>query len=102
MLHCCAVKILSERDENPIAEGGRSVVIFNVAKQLLNYRDLDEDEAFALLSDLNETALPPLPERELRRIFRSAIRGQYTSTGCDDPLFLPYADPACPIAFTQS
>lgn len=99
-LHVCAEYILegARSGQRPIREGGRSIVFFNLAKQLLMWERLDQDDAWELLVEINEAAEPPLPKAELRRVFGNAASGRWTSTGCDDPNFLPYASPACPIA----
>lgn len=97
-LHQCAMHVLSG-DAGPVVEGHRAIVFFNVAKQLTNWRDCDHEEALEMLRDLNtELCTPPISDYELRRILSNAERGAYTSTGCDDPLFLPYAHPDCKIA----
>jgi len=96
-LHACAEHILANRFDNPIREGHRNSVYFNVAKQLLNWREIDEDEAWNLLTELEGASPDRIPERELRRLFTNAQRGEWTSTGCDDPLMSPYILPDCPI-----
>ena len=97
VLHPCAEHIIANRFENPIRAGHRNVVYFNVAKQLLNWKDLDEDEAWGLLCELEGASHDRIPENELRRLFNNAQRGEWTSTGCDDPLMSPYVLPDCPI-----
>lgn len=96
-LHPCAEHIIANRFDNPIRAGHRNVVYFNVAKQLLNWRDLDEDEAWDLLAELECASPDRIPESELRRLFENAKRGEWTSTGCDDPLMGPYILDDCPI-----
>lgn len=100
-LHCCAEHIIANRFDNPVREGHRATVFFALAKQLLNYEGFDEDEAWQWLSEVNEASPESISESELRRIFTNVLRGQFTSTGCDDPLFAPYAHPDCPIARTS-
>lgn len=97
-LHQCAEHILANRETNPIQPGHRQAVIFHVAKQLLNWRQLDEDEALDLVRELNESAVEPLDESELAAAFRNAASGRYRYTGCDDPLMAPYVHPDCPFA----
>jgi hypothetical protein len=101
-LHMCAEHVIAMRDENPVTSGHRNAVFFALAKQLTNCSLFDHDEALDLMRLVNESAddkpTPRTPDSELRRILGNAERGQYTSTGCDDPLFLPYAHPDCPIA----
>lgn len=97
-LHICAEHIIENRDSNPIREGHRALVYFNLAKQLANCSLFDDDEAMELLTLVNEASPDAISESELRRFYNNAVRGEYTSTGCDDPLFAPYAHPDCPIA----
>lgn len=97
-LHMCAEHVIAERDNNPISAGHLNVVLFAVAKQLTNCAQFDDDEAYMILGLVNESAEDPANETELSRIFQNAASGRFTSTGCDDPLFLPYANPKCPIA----
>lgn len=100
-LHDCAAHIIANRDTNPVTEGHRSVVYFNLAKQLLNYKEMSEEEALDYLLQVNASALPPAPEREVERIFNNARKGGFTGTGCDDPLMAPYVLPTCPIAHPE-
>ncbi len=101
-LHMCAEHVIAHREDNPVTSGHRNAVFFALAKQLTNCSLFDHDEALDLMRLVNESAddkpTPRTPDRELRRILSNAERGRYTSTGCDDPLFLPYAHPDCPIA----
>lgn len=95
-LHHCAEHILANAETNPIQPGHRQAVIFHVAKQLLHWDQLDEDEAFGLIRELNDAAVEPLTSAELRTAFRNAASGKYRYTGCDDPLMSPYIHPDCP------
>ena len=97
-LHICAERVIREAETNPVVEGHRSAVFFALAKQLANCSLYDEEETLMLMRRVNSHALPPEDDSEIRRIMRNAYEKRYTSTGCDDPLFAPYADPACPIA----
>jgi hypothetical protein len=101
-LHKCAEYIIANRDENPIAEGHRNVVYFNLAKMLTHYEGFDHDEAWDLLCKVRDSAtekgVDSVADSELRRILSNAERGGFTSTGCDDPLMQPYIHPECPIA----
>lgn len=97
-LHQCAVRIIRDRETNPITPGHRHQVLFHLACQLLNYRDFDEDEAREYLDMVNDAATKPLGQVEVDRLFNNAIDGQFTSTGCDDPVMAPYVDPECKIA----
>lgn len=97
-LHVCAEHIISG-DAGPIMEGHRSVVYFSLAKMLTNWEQVDHDEAAEILRCVNEDSAPAsIPDEELMRILGNAERGRFTSTGCDDPLFAPFAHPDCPIA----
>lgn len=97
-LHMCAEHVIANRDTNPVVEGYRAVVFFCLAKQLSNCSMFDHDEALQMMALVNDASPDPIEEAELRRILSNAERGQFTSTGCDDPLFAPYAHPDCPIA----
>lgn len=104
-LHMCAEYIIANRDENPIVEGHRNVVFFNLAKMLLHYEGFDDDDAWdmlALVRDASEAqGHDVVPDSELHRIFTNAKRGEFTSTGCDDPLMQPYTHPDCKIGHTR-
>lgn len=94
-LHICAQHIISG-DAGPVVTGHRSVVYFNLAKQLLNWEQLDEAEALEIMRKVNQDSAPDsIEDRELVRILGNA-RGK-TSTGCDDPVFAPYRHPSCRI-----
>lgn len=97
-LHICAEHIISG-DAGPVTEGHRSVVYFSLAKQLTNWEAVDHDEVVEIMRSVNADAgRDSIPDDELLRIIGNAERGQFTSTGCDDPLFQPFAHPDCPIA----
>jgi hypothetical protein len=98
-LHECAMHIVEHRHDNPVREGGRAVVLHNLSRMLLNYRDMTDEEAWDLVSLVNDAAEPPLDEAELRRNFENA-RG-YTSTGCDMEQMADYISPTCPIAHPE-
>jgi hypothetical protein len=97
-LHMCAEHIIANAEENPVVEGHRSAVFFALARQLANYEHFDAEEEMMMMKHVNDASPDPIPLSELRRIWRNAHTGQWTSTGCDDPLVLPYTDPRCPIA----
>lgn len=97
-LHMCAEWVLEHREDNPVVEGHRAVVYFSLSKQLANCNTFDNQEALAILGLINDASPDPISESELKRIYFNAVRGQFTSTGCDDPLFSPYAHPDCKIA----
>lgn len=101
-LHRCAEYLIAHHESNPIMEGHRAVVFFSMSKMLANCAQFDRNESLAILGMLNDESPDPISEEELRRIYFNAERGEFTSTGCDDPLFLPYADPECPIAFPHT
>lgn len=97
-LHICAEHVLSG-EAGPVTVGHRSVVYFSLAKMLTNWALTDHDEVVDMLRAVNEASAPDsIDDEELLRIIGNAERGQFTSTGCDDPLFVPFAHPDCPIA----
>lgn len=97
-LHSCAERIISG-EAGPITEGHRNAVFFMLAKCLLNWTEIDSGEALEILRAVNDDLCdPPESDFELRRILGNVERAGYTSTGCDDPLVQPFADPSCPIA----
>ena len=98
-LHICAANIID--NGLPIGEGNRNGVFFMLAKCLSNWREVNHEEALMMMRSVNDESPDPLPDSEIRRILANAERGQYTSTGCDDPLVLPYAHPKCPIAYPR-
>jgi hypothetical protein len=100
-LHQCAEYVLTNRDNNPVVEGHRAVVFFALAKQFAHCSQFDDEECLVMLGLINDSSPDPIPEQELHTIYTNAVRGQFTSTGCDDPLFMPYADPNCPIAHPE-
>lgn len=97
-LHLCAQHIFDHRDDNPLRVGHRAVVLFNLAKMYANCRHYDEDETFDFVNAVNEAGEQPVPESEVRRFVANAFRGEFTSTGCDDPLMADYVSPDCGIA----
>lgn len=97
-LHMCAEYVIARRDENPVTAGHRAIVYFNLAKMLTNWSQIDHDEALAMMALVNDASPDPIPSEEMSRILANAERGAFTSTGCDDPLFAPFAHPDCPIA----
>lgn len=97
-LHLCALYMLQHKEDNPLTRGHRHVVLFNLAKMLLNCRDYDEDEAETIVASYNEAGTDPVGAGEIRTLVKNAARGRYTSTGCDDPIMAPYISPTCPIA----
>jgi hypothetical protein len=99
-LHICAEWIIANRDENPIMEGHRNVVYFNLAKMLRHYEGFSDEDAFGMLQlvrdSSDEQGVDHVSDHELHRLFDNA--SGFTSTGCDDPLMGPYVHPDCPIA----
>lgn len=96
-LHKCATYIIEHREDNPVREGHRAAVYFSLAKMLSNWSEIDHDEAYNLMALVNDASPDPIPSEELGRILFNAERGQFTSTGCDDPLVIEYRDPTCKI-----
>lgn len=96
--HVCLAHIFQHAEDTPIVSGHRNVVYFNVAKMLLNWAALSDEDAWEHLVDLESRSPDRIPPQELRRIFENARRGQYTSTGCDDPLMAPFVSPDCAVA----
>ena len=96
-LHRCASHIIANAEENPIGQGHRHVVFFSLAKMLANWREIDDQEALEYLHEVNEFADPPLSETELQRIWGNVLRGEFVSTGCDEPQMAPYIHPDCEI-----
>jgi hypothetical protein len=102
-LHMCAEWIIANRDENPILDGHRNVVYFNLAKMLRHYEGFTDDDAFSILQLVRDSAdeqgVDHVSDAELHRLFRNAEG--FTSTGCDDPLMGPYVHPDCKIAHSR-
>jgi hypothetical protein len=97
-LHVCATHMLEHKEDNPLMTGHRHVVLFNLAKMILNCRDYDEADAMMLVEGYNDAGTAPLGAREIEQIVHNAARGGWTSTGCDDPIMAPYVSPDCSIA----
>lgn len=97
-LHICASYIFEHRDDNPVAEGHRATVLFNVAKMYANCRHYSQEEAEQFVEAINQAGTSPIPHREVLRFVNNAYESGYTSTGCDDPLMSPYVSPECKIA----
>jgi hypothetical protein len=97
-LHHCATYMLQHKNDNPVTVGHRNIAFFSLAKMLLNCKDYDVEETIEIVDGYNEAGTDPVPRHEIIAIVRNAVRGEFTSTGCDDPLMAPYVDPDCPIA----
>lgn len=96
-LHRCAEYIIAHAEDNPVTVGHRAAVFFSLAKMLANCEMFDSEESLEMMRSVNDCSPDPIPSSELGRILGNAERGQFTSTGCDDPLVIPFADPQCPI-----
>lgn len=97
-LHVCADYVLSG-EAGVIPHGHQNAVLFMLAKCLTNWREIDHEEALDLMRSAVDTVFDPKPtDAEVRRILGNVERAQYTSTGCSDPLVVPFAHPDCPIA----
>ncbi len=101
VLHECAEYVLQNRELHPVVAGHRAVVYFSLAKMFANCKEYTDEEALILMALINDASPDPITEGELRRIYKNAVRGQFTSTGCDDPLFIEYASPTCRIAHPE-
>lgn len=97
-LHMCAEHIIENAATNPVIEGHRAVVFFNLACQLANCVQFNHDEALSILEEVNDASPDAIDPAELDHMLSNAERGGYTRTGCDDPLMSPYVHPDCPIA----
>lgn len=97
-LHVCASYIFEHRRDNPLTEGHRATVLFNLAKMYANCRHYSQEEAERFVEAVNQEGTNPIPPREVRRFVNNAYEGGFTSTGCDDPLMSPYVSPDCKIA----
>ena len=95
--HPCGIYIWQNRKTNPVRVGHRAVVLFSIAKQFLNWSAIPNERALEMMLDVNHWSEQPVSEQEVRRIWTTALRGQYTSTGCDDPLMADYIAPDCKI-----
>lgn len=97
-LHICASHIFENRRDNPLAEGHRATVLFNLAKMYANCIHYSESEAEQFVEAVNQEGTNPIPSREVKRFVHNAYERGFTSTGCDDPLMAPYVSPSCKIA----
>ena len=101
-LHICAEHIIEHAEDNPVLEGHRAAVYFALAKMLTNWEGCDHDEAVMMMRSVNSASPDRISDAELLRILGNAERGRFTSTGCDDPLVVPYTHPECKIAHPRS
>lgn len=96
--HMCATYMLENKDVNPLRPGHRATVLFNLAKQLANVEDFEPADVEDMVEAMNQAGTEPVSTKEVERFVRNAYKGQWVSTGCDDPLMDPYVHPECPIA----
>lgn len=97
-LHVCASYIFEHREDNPLTEGHRATVLFNLAKMYANCKHYSQEEAERFVEAVNQAGTNPIPPREVKRFVNNAYEGGFTSTGCDDSLMMPYVSPDCKIA----
>lgn len=97
-LHVCADYVFKHRKDNPVTEGHRATVLFNVAKMYANCKHYSQEETTQFVEAINLEGTNPIPSREVERFVNNAYEGGFTSTGCDDPLMMPYVSPECKIA----
>lgn len=97
-LHVCASYIFERRHDNPLVEGHRATVLFNLAKMYANCKHYSQEEAEQFVEAVNQAGVNPIPPREVKRFVNNAYEGGFTSTGCDDQLMMPYVSPDCKIA----
>lgn len=97
-LHVCANYIFEHRRDNPVTEGHRATVLFNLAKMYANCKHYSQDEAEQFVEAVNQEGTNPIPPHEVKRFVNNAYEGGFTSTGCDDPLMSDYVSPDCKIA----
>ena len=97
-VHACALYMLEHKEDNPLRRGHRHVVLFNLAKMILNAQDYDIEDALLVVESYNQAGDDPVSPNEVRTMVNNAARGRWTSTGCDDPVMAPYISPDCRIA----
>ena len=90
--------MLEHKEDNPLRRGHRHVVLFNLAKMILNAQDYDIEDALLVVESYNQAGDDPVSPNEVRTMVNNAARGRWTSTGCDDPVMAPYISPDCRIA----
>ena len=84
--------------ETGVAEGCRNDVMFTLAKRY--YLDgLPLDDAQERLHRVNQNNRPPLADREIDSVLKSAFDRGYTSLGCEQPFMETFCDKEnCPVA----
>jgi|GEM_PF-978331 len=80
-----------------VVEGVRNESAIRLASYLLNFRGLSRSRALAKLKAWNRRNSPPLSEKELENVLKSAQVHKYVY-GCDDELLKAHCNQAaCPI-----
>lgn len=97
-VHLCGQYMREHQHDNPLQPGHRAVVLFNLAKMYSNVENFTPEEVLQIVEEFNEAGVEPVPPPEVERFCANAERGEFTSTGCDDPLMADYVHPDCPIA----
>ncbi|MCS7115415.1 MAG: bifunctional DNA primase/polymerase [Nitrososphaerota archaeon] len=79
-------------------EGQRNEYAIRIASFLINFRGLNPNYAFKRLKDWNRFNNPPLSQKEIENVVKSAIKGCYVF-GCEDNILKQNCNAAeCPIA----
>ena len=81
-----------------VNEGLRNEACIRLACYFANFRMMDVKKVWKILVEWNRLNNPPLPERELRSVFESALKGKYVY-GCSDDLLSKYCvgKAECPL-----
>lgn len=79
-------------------QGERNEYGIRLASYMLNFRGLNPNYAFKRLKEWNRFNSPPLPEKEMENIVKSAAKGNYIY-GCEDEILRRNCDAEeCPMA----
>ncbi|MGC8896173.1 MAG: bifunctional DNA primase/polymerase [Candidatus Bathyarchaeia archaeon] len=79
-------------------EGQRNDYAIRIASFLINFRGLNPNYAFKRLKEWNRFNSPPLSEKELENVVKSAVKGCYVY-GCEDDILKRNCNTEeCPIA----
>jgi hypothetical protein len=79
-------------------EGTRNEYGIRIASFLINFKGLGPNYAFKRLKDWNRFNNPPLSEKELENLVKSAVKGRYIY-GCEDEILRQHCNAQeCPIA----
>lgn len=97
-VHPCAMHIYENRHSNPLVPGHRHDVLLALTKQLANWRAISEPTVRRMVHEVNEAGTVPAPVDDVDRIIDTVYNAGYTSTGCNEPLVVPYVRDDCPIA----